>query len=80
MQHAAIAKWGNSLALRLPRSMAESVNLQEGTPVKLRIEGGSIVITPARPKYRLADLLAQITPTNIHGEVDWGERRGQEEW
>jgi len=67
-----IAKWGNSLALRLPRSLAADAGLAKGTVVDLRIEGDKLIIAPARPRYRLADLLSKITPDNRHDEVDWG--------
>jgi antitoxin MazE len=83
MQTTMISKWGNSLALRLPRNIAEGVRLVEGTTVDLAIEDGSIRVTPRRPKFRLADLLAEEPaqaqePTS--DEVDWGEPRGDEVW
>jgi antitoxin MazE len=52
-----IAKWGNSLALRLPRHLAAAAKLHDGTSVELTVEGGNLVIRPSRPKYQLADLL-----------------------
>jgi antitoxin MazE len=76
----AIAKWGNSLALRLPKSVAADAGFAEGTPVELSAQTGKLIIAPARPKYRLAELLAQITPDNRHDEVDWGAPKGTEEW
>lgn len=76
----AIGKWGNSLALRLPRSVVAELRLHEGTSVELHTEAGALVIRPARPKYRLDELLAQINPTNLHGEVDWGQPQGEEAW
>jgi len=76
----AIGKWGNSLAIRLPRSIASELELREGTPVELRTEGGVLVIREARPRYRLTDLLAQTNSGNLHGEVDWGLPQGEEEW
>lgn len=75
-----IAKWGNSLALRLPRSVAADAGLTEGSAVALRVEGKKLVVTHARPRYRLADLLARHKPRHRHAEVDWGEKRGKEEW
>lgn len=76
----AIAKWGNSLALRLPRALAASVHLTEGSAVELHIEGNSLVVTPSRPRYRLDDLLAGVTPQNRHAETDWGPAQGEEAW
>jgi antitoxin MazE len=75
-----IAKWGNSLALRLPKPVAADAGFSEGTAVELSVQNGKLIVAPARPKYRLADLLAQITPDNRHEEVDWGAPKGTEEW
>jgi antitoxin MazE len=75
-----IAKWGNSLALRLPKSLAAEAGLSEGSPVELSVQTGKLIVALGRPKYRLADLLAQITPENRHDEVDWGAPKGTEEW
>ncbi len=74
-----IGKWGNSLALRLPRSVAADAQLHEGTKVELRVEGKALIVRPARPKYKLSDLLAGQEPTRTK-EFDWGEAQGEEEW
>jgi antitoxin MazE len=76
----AIAKWGNSLAIRLPRSLAAEIGLQEGTAVDLQADGGVLTIRPARPRYRLADLLARLDADKVHEEVDWGGPQGEEAW
>lgn len=76
----AIGRWGNSLALRLPRTLAADAHLHEGTTVELRLEGETLVVSRARPKYRLSELLGQIKPEHLHEEVDWGEARGEEAW
>lgn len=75
-----IAKWGNSLALRLPRRLAEDAQLREGTPVDLHVSGDALIVRPARPKYALPDLLAQETGKERHAETDWGEPQGEEAW
>ena len=75
-----VSRWGNSLAVRLPRALTADAHLQEGTPVNLRVQDGSLVITPARPKYKLADLLAQLEQGGERGEVDWGQPEGKEVW
>lgn len=77
---ASIAKWGNSLALRLPKALAEEVRLVEGATVELRVEGGGLVVAPARKRYRLADLLAEAGAGSHQGETDWGAPRGKEAW
>lgn len=76
----AIAKWGNSLALRLPRHVAMDANLKEGVPVELTVKDGTVVVTPVRKKYKLDDLLAQMNEQNAHAEVEWGEPQGDEVW
>lgn len=76
----AIAKWGNSLALRLPRHVIEEANLHEGSPVALVVRDGEVVVTPVRKKFKLDALLADMEDTHKIGEVDWGEAEGQEDW
>ena len=63
-----IARWGNSLAVRLPRPMADQMSITEGTPVELEVEDGRLVIRPAAPRYELDELLAGITPDNLPDE------------
>lgn len=76
-----VQKWGNSLALRIPSSFAAETGLQTGSEVDFTVEGGRLVIAPvAAPKYRLNDLLAGMTPENIHGEIDTGPAVGAEAW
>ena len=75
-----IGKWGNSLALRLPRVIAEQIELREGSPVILRVNDGSLIITPSRPRYSLDELLANHKQDDAPKEVDWGAPEGKEEW
>jgi antitoxin MazE len=76
-----IAKWGNSLAVRIPLAIAKQASLAEGDSVKLALDGkGGIVLRSARRRYELSDLVAQITPRNRHGETDWGPSQGKESW
>lgn len=75
-----IAKWGNSLALRLPRHVAQGANLSVGSPVELTVRDGSVVVTPVRKKYSLDELLAQMNEEQRHQETDWGQAQGKEEW
>jgi antitoxin MazE len=76
----AIAKWGNSLALRLPRHVVEGANLKEGAPVVVEVQDGNLLVKPARKKFKLAELLASHKPQHRHVETDWGPKRGEEEW
>lgn len=73
-----VARWGNSLALRLPRPIADQTGFAEGTPVEIEVEDGRIVIRPAVPHYALDDLLSGITPDNLPDESFDDEPRGQE--
>jgi antitoxin MazE len=76
-----VQQWGDSLALRIPRSYAAETLLRSGSEVDMSLEGGRLVVTPlAVPEYRLEDLLSGITPENLHGEIDTGPRVGAEAW
>ncbi|HJM50886.1 MAG TPA: AbrB/MazE/SpoVT family DNA-binding domain-containing protein [Alphaproteobacteria bacterium] len=76
----AIAKWGNSLAVRLPRHLTEGVNLSEGSPVEIRVEGQNLLICATRPRQKLSDLLRKHQASQQHDEVDWGQPKGDEAW
>ncbi len=72
-----VQKWGNSLALRIPKSFATEVGLQRETPVEISLADGTLVITPvAKPQPTLKQLLARITKENQHREVDTGRAVG----
>lgn len=76
-----IARWGNSLAVRLPRAVVRAAGFQEGDRVELQVdENGTVVLVPARKWTRLERLVAQIRPENRHEEVEWGVTRGKERW
>jgi antitoxin ChpS len=57
-----IAKWGNSLGLRLPRAVADQLGLTPGQSVEVRAEGDRLVVERARPRYTLEELLAECDP------------------
>jgi antitoxin MazE len=65
-----VSKWGNGLAIRLPQAAVRSLRVQQGEQVELTIEGDRIEIRPARPAYRLEDLIRQITPDNQPEPID----------
>lgn len=76
-----IAKWGNSLGLRLPKSVAREAQLDEGDTVDVSVEDGAIVLRSARPTYSIETLVSKITPRNRHKESDWGTKPvGRELW
>ena len=73
-----IARWGNSLGLRIPKDVARRIGLREGSRDDVEAEGNRIIISPARPRYVLADLLKGITPQAMREAFDWGPDRGRE--
>lgn len=80
---AKIVKWGNSLAVRIPKSAAEAARLKEGDVLEVEASAeGQIELRRARKVPTLAQLVAQITPQNRYGEISSGAARGKEsvEW
>lgn len=70
--HTQVARWGNSLAVRLPRSLTEAAGLAEGSAVELDVLDRAVRIRPSAPRYRLEELLARITPDNLPDSFDDG--------
>ncbi len=78
---ARIQKWGNSLGLRIPKALAADAQVAEGTSVELNVENGRLIVAPQRKaKCSIKDLVARITPENLHGESDTGSPVGREVW
>ena len=73
-----ISKWGNSLGLRLPRSLAHQLGISEGQKVNVIAEGARLIVEPVAPIYRLEDLLANVTPESMRDAFDWGDDAGRE--
>jgi antitoxin MazE len=74
-------KWGNSLALRIPKSFAIDAKLENDSLVEISIDKGKIIVTPVpAPSWTLDELLAGITQDNLHTEVDTGMIVGSEIW
>jgi antitoxin MazE len=74
-----VKKWGNSASVRIPAAIMEAAHPTLDEVVDIREEGGCIVIEPVRPRgYDLAELLAGITPENLHTEIDFGRPLGKE--
>jgi antitoxin component of MazEF toxin-antitoxin module len=75
-----VQKWGNSLALRIPQAVAKQIRVEEGDAVRLEVGPDGLNVRPARPRYRLADLVRRMKTTAKAGETDWGKPRGREVW
>jgi antitoxin MazE len=78
-------RWGNSLAVRIPKAVAEALNVSDGRRAEIRIENGMLVLRPIvkpgrKPRYTLDELLDGMIKDNVPQEVDWGPRRGNETW
>jgi antitoxin MazE len=77
----AVQKWGNSLAVRIPKAFAEDVGVRAGSVVEVSVADGRLVAEPVRlAKVRLADLLRDVTELNLHGEMSTGPAVGAEAW
>ncbi|MCY4441638.1 MAG: AbrB/MazE/SpoVT family DNA-binding domain-containing protein [Deltaproteobacteria bacterium] len=72
-----IAKWGTSLAVRIPKPIAEQWRVQEGSAIEMVSRGDRLVMR--KDIYNLADMLAEITDDNLHPETDTGPPQGNEE-
>jgi antitoxin MazE len=78
---ATVARWGNSLAIRLPQHLIKETHLAEGVEVDLVVIDGNLVIKPrTRKRYSLEELISAITPENLHTEVESGMSVGNESW
>jgi antitoxin MazE len=78
---ARIQKWGNSLALRIPKSFASEAGLRENAPVELSLAKGRLIVQPIQePPLKLEELLREITDDNLHGEWNTGPAVGREIW
>lgn len=74
-----VARWGNSLGVRIPKDIAGKVGLAEGARVEVEAEDDRIVISLGRPHYRLEDLVAGMTPAAMREAFDWGPDAGRED-
>jgi antitoxin MazE len=78
-------RWGNSLAVRIPKAVADALKISDGKRAEMKVENGTLVLCPIakpsrKPRYELDDLLAGMTKDNVPQEVDWGPSRGNEAW
>ena len=81
MMQTRIQKWGNSLAIRIPKTFATETGLAENSLVELDLSEGQLIIRPSsRKQPTLEELLRDITPENLHGEWETGPAVGGEAW
>ncbi len=80
--HAQLVRWGNSLAVRLPKGVVDKARLREGERLAVTVKKGSVAITKAEPELTLEALVAKITPRNRYQEIRTGSatRREDVEW
>jgi antitoxin MazE len=79
-QRSKVAKWGNSLAVRIPQDAAQELGLSEGSDVSVSIKGKALTIRRMRRTITLDELLDGVTPKNSGGEIDAGPAVGREAW
>lgn len=73
-----VKKWGNSLGIRIPKSIADEVLINEGTNLRITINNGVIQLTKYENDKKLDDLLSLINPENLHGEIYTADNIGKE--
>jgi antitoxin MazE len=81
----AFFKWGNSLALQVPKAFAQKIGARVGKVANMEVRDDKLVVEIARPKrhrrrHILEQLVAGITPENCHHEIEWGPPVGNEAW
>ncbi|WP_013322315.1 AbrB/MazE/SpoVT family DNA-binding domain-containing protein [Gloeothece verrucosa] len=75
-----LSQWGNSLGIRLPQAIIQEIGLNEGDLLRISLENNRIILSPARPKYTLSELLQNISADQQHEEIEWGDPQGDEIW
>ena len=73
-----VSRWGASLAVRIPKSVAEQWGVREGSPIEILPRGNQVVLR--KKTYDLDTMLADVNTDNLHAELDTGAARGGEEW
>jgi antitoxin MazE len=75
-----VQKWGNSLAVRIPKPFADGAGLKLATEVEVSLEKGTLRFSAVRPRWRLRELVSRVTSRNRHAEVESGRPVGRESW
>lgn len=74
-----LKKWGNSLALRIPKDIATTLAIDYNSNMELSIVDGALILKPQNSS-RLEDLVSKINSSNLHDEISTAESIGNEEW
>lgn len=77
---AKVQKWGNSLAIRIPKAIADEAGIREQEEIDVEIKNKIISIRRSQKEPSLSQLVKAIKPQNLHGEIDFGARQGNEAW
>jgi antitoxin MazE len=75
----ALKKWGNSLALRIPKDIANTLLVENDSVMELAVNDGILMVKPKKNNL-LEELVSQINSENLHKEIDTGRSVGNEEW
>jgi len=79
--HIRVQKWGNSLAVRIPKPLAKDAKVEEGTVLNLAVSDGKFIATPVKKnKQSLQQMLAKVSRKNLHAEIKTGPPVGREVW
>jgi antitoxin MazE len=75
--HVRVRKWGNSLAVRIPKPLAEDAAVKEGTVLNLAVSEGKLATAVKKKRLSLEQLLAKVNTKNLHDEIDFGSPVGR---
>jgi antitoxin MazE len=74
----AVKKWGHSLGVRLPKIIAESIGIHDGSLLEIDVKDGALEITKKDKGISLKELLSNVNDYNLHSEIDSGSSVGNE--
>ena len=78
---ATVQKWGNSLGVRIPKTIAEDSSMRAGSAIEMMVQDGRVILEAKKTrKYHLGTMLKSITSKNMHSETDTGMATGNEVW
>lgn len=74
-----VQKWGNSLGVRIPKTIAGDLHIEEGSNVEITLEADRIVIV-RKEIGTLAEKVSRINSENLHSEISTENPVGNEQW